>query len=82
MTSEMQRRRIILLGASNLTMALPTLLATAQAMGEGACRFMTALGHGRSFGTRSTVLLRTLPAILDCGLWEQLHRDESLRGPP
>jgi len=31
-----------------------------------------ALGLGRSYGMRSRVLARTLPAILDCGLWAAL----------
>jgi hypothetical protein len=30
------------------------------------------MGLGRSYGTRSRVLARTLPGILTCGLWEAL----------
>ncbi len=35
---------------------------------------MAAIGHGRSYGVSSTVLGRTLPGIINCGLWEDLER--------
>jgi len=31
-----------------------------------------ALGHGRSYGMRSRVLVRSLPGILESGLWDEL----------
>ena len=40
---------------------------------------LLAYGHGRSFGIKSTVLLRSLPGILECGLWEAL--DEKPASP-
>lgn len=62
--------RVVLLGASNLTMALPTVLATARALaGPGPLEFFVAAGHGRCYGRWSRVLVRGLPSILDCGLW-------------
>jgi hypothetical protein len=33
---------------------------------------LAALGHGRSYGIPSKVLFRTLPGILQSGLWDQL----------
>src|SRR4029434_11112532 len=35
-----------------------------------------SLGHGRSYGARSSILLgaRALPGILECGLWQALER--------
>jgi len=36
---------------------------------------LAALGHGRSYGAWSTVLVRSLPPIVSCGMWERL-RDE------
>ena len=42
--------------------------------GAGSLEVLSALGHGRSYGINSTVLGRTLPGILDCGLWEALRR--------
>jgi hypothetical protein len=32
-----------------------------------------ALGHGRSYGASSRFLWRTLPGILQCGLWRELE---------
>jgi hypothetical protein len=34
---------------------------------------LAALGHGRSYGARSRVLCRTLPGILESGLWPGLE---------
>lgn len=65
-------RRIILLGASNLTIALPRLLHAVQNAFDGPLEVFAALGHGRSFGMWSRILHRTLPGIVDCGLWDAL----------
>lgn len=35
---------------------------------------LAALGLGRSYGTQSRVFVRTLPGILQSGLWQQLER--------
>jgi hypothetical protein len=35
---------------------------------------LAALGHGRSYGATSRVLVRTLPGILQSGLWRQLEQ--------
>ena len=40
---------------------------------------MAALGHGRSYGVRSRMVIRTLPGILESGLWRRL---ESLSATP
>jgi len=62
--------RVILLGASNLTRGLATALETTRAMWGGPLDILAALGHGRSYGIRSRVLVRELPGILTCGLWD------------
>ncbi len=36
--------------------------------------FFIAMGHGRSYGQRSSVLGRRLPGITECGLWEALGK--------
>jgi hypothetical protein len=66
--------RIVALGASNLLRGLPTVVAAARAMWGPAVEVLAANGHGRSYGVRSTFLGRTLPGILECGLWEELER--------
>ena len=67
-------RRVILLGASNVTLGLSTVIATAQRAWGAPLDIMAAIGCGRSYGTSSTVLGRTLPGILQCGLWADLQR--------
>ena len=64
--------RVILLGASNLTRAISTVVGTAQAMLGSPLELFIAMGHGRSFGRTSRVLGRTLPGIDECGLWDSL----------
>ena len=65
--------RIVALGASNLTRGLPVLVAAARARGGPAVEVVAALGLGRSYGMESRVLARTLPGILDSGLWRALE---------
>ncbi len=68
------RRRVVLLGASNLTRAISTVVATASAYWGQPTHVLAALGHGRSYGTYSSVLGRVLPGILDCGLWKAIEQ--------
>ena len=72
------KRRIVLLGASNLVRALPTVTDLARASGKVPLEIMAAVGHGRSFGLPSQVLGRTLPGIRGCGLWQGLQERPSL----
>lgn len=71
-------RRVVLLGASNLTKAIGTVLATVeQALGEPA-EVLAALGHGRSYGRSTQVLAVGLPGISNCGLWADLAQASPL----
>ena len=67
-------RRVVLLGASNVTLGLSTVIATAQQAWGAPLDIMAAIGLGRSYGATSTVLGRSLPGILQCGLWEDLEQ--------
>jgi hypothetical protein len=67
---------VVLLGASNLTRALPLSVTTAS-RAVGPARFWIACGHGRSYGLDSSVLARTLPGIVSCGLWDDLAKARS-----
>lgn len=67
------RPTIALLGASNLTRGFSTVVETLRLQHQlRPLRIVAALGHGRSYGQRSSVLGRSLPGILDCGLWDAL----------
>ncbi|MGH7264299.1 MAG: SGNH/GDSL hydrolase family protein [Candidatus Rokuibacteriota bacterium] len=62
--------RVVLLGASNLTMGLPAVLATVRdVLGAEPLEIFVAAGHGRSYGRWSRVFVRGLPGIVGSGLW-------------
>jgi hypothetical protein len=63
-------RRVIVLGASNVTRGLRVFCQTAARFWGHPLDVMAAIGHGRSFGLPSRVLGRTLPSISHCELWE------------
>lgn len=65
-------RRVIVLGASNVTRGLSSLVGTAQRAWGTPLDIMAAIGHGRSYGVRTCVLGRALPGILECRLWDDL----------
>lgn len=70
-------RTIVIIGASNVTFSLLVIWSTLQRSLADPFRLLVAAGHGRSFGMPNTVLGRTLPSILECGLWETLANLES-----
>ena len=70
----MERPRVVLLGASNLTLGLPYALAIARAVAGGPVEALVAAGHGRSYGRWSRVLARGLPGILQSELWAEAGR--------
>jgi len=67
-------RRVVALGASNLTRGFRTVVGAAREVWGPDVEVIAALGHGRSYGGESRFLGRTLPGILDCGLWRELGR--------
>jgi hypothetical protein len=71
---EAPARRVVMLGASNLAIHLPTVVETAARLWGRPLDLMTAMGHGRSYGMTSRVMGRVLPGILQCGLWSDLER--------
>jgi hypothetical protein len=70
------RRRVILLGASNVTLGFPLLVKSLRQSLAGVDLY-AAHGHGRSYCDWSYVLHRGLPSILDCGLWDALSSSPS-----
>jgi len=67
------RARLVVIGASNASLALPRVLRTLAPPAE----LLVAAGHGRSYGSQSRYLARELPSILECGLWPELARDRA-----
>jgi hypothetical protein len=66
--------RVVALGASNLTRGFQALVSTARHEWGRDVEVLVALGLGRSYGASSRLLVRTLPGILQSGLWPQLER--------
>jgi hypothetical protein len=64
--------RVVALGASNLTRGFPTIVAQARAAWGPEIQILAALGRGRSYGASSWMLFRTLPGILESGVWRTL----------
>lgn len=72
--------RYVLMGASNLTLSFPRIVNALEQAHTGPIEILSAHGHGRSYGRRTTVIVRSLPPIKDCGLWkylEELDREET-----
>jgi hypothetical protein len=67
-------RRAVLLGASNLTRSIGTIVDIACRLWKGPLDILAAFGHGRSYGLRKGVIGRTLPGISECGLWRALEQ--------
>ena len=67
-------RRVVLLGASNLVRSIATVVETCRGVWGTPVDIIAALGHGRSYGMENRVLGRTLPGILQCGLWRALEK--------
>jgi len=65
--------RIVALGASNLTRGFRTVVSAARVAWGPDVQVLAALGHGRSYGAPSRVSIRTLPGILESGLWPTLE---------
>lgn len=64
--------RVILIGASNLTLSLRMIIQHIQKNIGSPSEILVAAGHGRSYGLSSQVVIRELPGIVQCGLWNQL----------
>jgi hypothetical protein len=67
--------RVVLLGASNVTLGFGTISRLIRAGFDGPLDLRCALGHGRSYGAWTTAGPRGLPAITRCGLWPSLAED-------
>jgi hypothetical protein len=67
-------QRVVLIGASNLTKGIGTVMGLAHHAFGSQLELHTVMGHGRSYGATSSLFGRQLPGILQCGLWPALDR--------
>lgn len=74
--------RVILLGASNVTLAFPRLWHGLRRACAEPVEMFAAHGHGRSFGMWSRVGPRELPGIVPCRLWDDLAAQPRSAEPP
>lgn len=65
--------RVLLLGASNLSMELSTAVRMIGKTLPGPIDFHIADGFGRSYGSHSKFLTRELPGTLECDLWSAVE---------
>lgn len=72
------KRRVILLGASNVARSFPLIVNLAQELWQEPIEIMAAIGHGRSFGQSSQVFGRKISGIFSCQLWDDLAARRSL----
>lgn len=68
------RDRVVILGASNVSRSIGTLVGLTRDLHPDPLEVLIAAGHGRSYGNWSSILGRSLPSIRCCGLWETLER--------
>ncbi|MEX2113210.1 MAG: hypothetical protein WD845_08500 [Pirellulales bacterium] len=68
------RHRVVLIGASNLTKGIGTVMGLAHHAFGQRLELHVAQGHGRSYGAPSSLFGRQLPGIVQCGLWPALDR--------
>ena len=67
------KQRVILLGASNLTIGFPLVLKMLENGFSAPVEIHAAHGHGRSYGQWSRILCRELPGISNCRLWNNVN---------
>jgi len=73
--------RLILLGASNLTLSLRLAIHAMQQRLGSPSEVLAAIGHGRAYGICSSIISRKLPAISESSLWNDLAAQRNLSLP-
>jgi len=69
------RRKLVMLGASNLSRAFPTAVSLALNAFEVPIAIYLAKGHGRSYGKQSICFGRKISGIFQCGIWQALSQE-------
>jgi hypothetical protein len=68
----MPAQRVVLLGASNLSIMFPTIVETARSMFAQPLEMFVAKGFGRSYGQQSKFFGKKFPGILQSNLWSAM----------
>ncbi len=74
-------RRVVLLGASNVTLSFPSLWSGLQRTECAPIEVFAAHGHGRSYGIWNRIGPRELPGIVSCRLWDGLSAQPPVGEP-
>ena len=72
------QQRVVLMGASNLSIMFPTIVQSLRAMHAHPIELHVAKGFGRSYGLHSKFFGKKFPGILSSGLWPALNRARPL----
>jgi len=72
------QQRVVLLGASNLSIMFPTIVESLRAMFAHPIELHVAKGFGRSYGLHSKFFWEKFPGILTSGLWPALNHARPL----
>lgn len=66
--------RVVLLGASNLSLSFPRVIEAARTLWRGPLEFFIAMGFGRSYGQESKFFGKKFSGILQSEIWSALDR--------
>lgn len=69
-------QKVILLGASNVSIGFPLIVNLLRSGFDGPLHLYAAEGHGRSYGIWSNIGPRSLPSIRDAALWNLLAAEQ------
>ena len=72
------KRKLIFLGASNLSRSFPTAISFALNSFQGPIEFYIAKGHGRSYGIEARCFGKKFLGIFYCGLWNAIAQENSV----
>ena len=72
------KRKLVFLGASNLSRSFPTAISLALQSFEGPIDFYIAKGHGRSYGIEARCFGKKFLGIFYCGLWDAIAQENSV----
>ena len=76
--TETAHQTVVMLGASNLSRAFPTVISISQRVLAAPIKFYVAKGHGRSYGQVSSCFGKKISGIFSCGIWSAIQREKSV----